>query len=131
MFMPLSRAGVTLGPWPRLVQIGVAARRFARSISRISPVAFVMVRLPLSLLGFGIIGFGLIPYAHNKLANAASEATRRLSVAEDAAIAQKNAVACGSAASDAFMVEFIELLSRRVAEATMRRKARCPNPAPR
>ena len=55
-------------------------RRFAACRRGTSSVEFVLVLGPMILFLFGLIGFGLITYAHNNMVNAAREATRRLSV---------------------------------------------------
>ncbi len=70
-----------VGSWRR------SGRRFAACRRGTSSVEFVLVLGPMILFLFGIIGFGLITYAHNNMVNAAREATRRLSVAEDAVVA--------------------------------------------
>ncbi len=75
-------------------------RRFGVCRRGTSSVEFVLVLGPMILFLFGIIGFGLITYAHNNMVNAAREATRRLSVAEDAVTAANTSVVCGSAAYD-------------------------------
>ncbi len=166
MFKPLSR-------------VRAAAGRFLRCTSGISSVEFVIVLPPFLMLCFGIIGFSLVSFAHNNMVNAAREATRRLSVAEDTVTAQNSTVACGSGAlaalvtaalpsraaeemacdyltgwaitfdvtasecltptdrdvtvrittlaSDAFMVDFLDLFQGDlVAAVTMRREAACP-----
>ena len=55
-------------------------RRFSACRRGTSSVEFVLVLGPMILFLFGIIGFGLITYAHSNMVNAAREATRRLSV---------------------------------------------------
>ncbi len=79
-------------------------RHFVRCRRGTSSVEFVIVLAPLLLFVFGIIGFGLITYAHNNMVNAAREATRRLSVAEDVVTAADTQVTCGSAAYDAVVI---------------------------
>ena len=179
MFIPLLRAGAALGRRQPFASLGAATGRFLRCTSGISSVEFVIVLPPFLMLCFGIIGFSLVSFAHNNMVNAAREATRRLSVAEDTVIAQNTTVACGSGAlaalvtaalpsraaeemacdyltgwaitfnvnasecltpadrdvtvtittlaSDAFMVDFLEIFQGNlVAEVTMRREAECP-----
>ncbi len=78
-------------------------RRYGSCRRGTSAVEFCHVLAPMILFLFGIIGFGLITYAHNNMVNAAREATRRLSVAEDVVVAAnfgttvQAPVACGSA----------------------------------
>ncbi len=74
-----------VGSWRR------SGRRFAACRRGTSSVEFVLVLGPMILFLFGIIGFGLITYAHNNMVNAAREATRRLSVAEDMVVAANTA----------------------------------------
>ena len=90
-------------------------RRFAACRHGTSSVEFVLVLGPMILFLFGIIGFGLITYAHNNMVNAAREATRRLSVAEDVVVAADTTVACGSASYDA-LVAAATALSKTAAE---------------
>ena len=77
-------------------------RRFWRRLGACrrgtSSVEFVMVLAPMLLFLFGIIGFGLITYAHTNMVNAAREATRRLSV--DEAIVVGNGVEYTCSATD-------------------------------
>ncbi len=80
-----------------------------------SSVEFCLVLAPMVLFLFGIIGFGMITYAHNNMVNAARETTRRLSVAEDVVMAADTTVACGSAAFDA-LVTAAATLSKTAAE---------------
>ncbi len=81
-------------------------RRFGACRRGTSSVEFVLVLVPMILFLFGIIGFGLVTYAHNNMVNAAREATRRLSVAEDVVMAAnfgttvQPPVACFSGAYD-------------------------------
>ncbi len=75
-------------------------RRFAACRRGTSSVEFVLVLGPMILFLFGIIGFGLITYAHNNMVNAAREATRRMSVAEDVVIGNGATVTCSPAALD-------------------------------
>ncbi len=103
MFKPLKRAGAPLGRRQPFASLGAATGRFLRCTSGISSVEFVIVLPPFLMLCFGIIGFSLVSYAHNNMVNAAREATRRLSVAEDTVIAQNTTVACGSGALDALV----------------------------
>ncbi len=72
-------------------------RRFGACRRGTSSVEFVMVLTPMLLFLFGIIGFGLITYAHNNMVNAAREATRRLSVIDPVVIADGNTYNCSSA----------------------------------
>ncbi len=86
--------------------IAGSLRRFTACRRGTSSVEFVLVLGPMILFLFGIIGFGLITYAHNNMVNAAREATRRLSVAEDVVVAAnfgttvQAPVACFSGAYD-------------------------------
>ncbi len=75
-------------------------RRFGACRRGTSSVEFVLVLGPMILFLFGIIGFGLITYAHNNMVNAAREATRRLSVAEDVVVGNGLTYACGQALDD-------------------------------
>ncbi len=112
MFMPLLRARAALGRRRPLASIGAsigtalgtALDRCLSCRKGTSSVEFVMVLTPMMLFLFGIIGFGLVTYAHNNMVNAAREATRRLSVAEDVVLAANTTVACGSAAYDAIVL---------------------------
>ncbi len=70
-------------------------RRFSACRRGTSSVEFVMVLAPMLLFIFGIIGFGLITYAHTNMVNAAREATRRLSVDEVEVVAANTDVTCG------------------------------------
>ncbi len=77
-------------------------RRFGACRRGTSAVEFCLVLAPMILFLFGIIGFGLVTYAHNNRVNAAREATRRLSVAETVVVAAnfgttvQDPVACDS-----------------------------------
>jgi Flp pilus assembly protein TadG len=73
-------------------------RRFGACHRGTSSVEFVLVLGPMMLFLFGIIGFGLITYAHTNMVNAAREATRRMSVAEDVVIGNGSTVTCSPAA---------------------------------
>ena len=72
-------------------------RRFAACRRGTSAVEFCLVLAPMILFLFGIIGFGLITYAHNNMVNAAREATRRLSVAEDVVVGNGLTYTCSPA----------------------------------
>jgi Flp pilus assembly protein TadG len=72
-------------------------RRFAACRRGTSSVEFVLVLGPMILFLFGIIGFGLITYAHSNMVNAAREATRRLSVIDPVVIADGNTYNCNNA----------------------------------
>ncbi len=98
MTMPMRSMRTAFHRWPRRGSIARSCRRFVRCRRGTSSVEFVIVLGPLVLFLFGIIGFGLITYAHNNMVNAAREATRRLSVAEDVVTAAGTQVTCGSAA---------------------------------
>lgn len=84
MFTPILRARAALGRC-------LGCRKGTSSIE------FVMVLGPMILFLFGIIGFGLITYAHNNMVNAAREATRRLSVAEDVVAGNGFTYTCSTA----------------------------------
>jgi Flp pilus assembly protein TadG len=105
----------------RIRSIAGLLRRFAGCRRGTSSVEFVLVLGPMVLFLFGIIGFGLITYAHNNMVNAAREATRRLSVAEDVVVASNTAtitndpVACGSPAYD-ILVTAANDASKKAAE---------------
>ena len=98
MFKPLLRVGAVLGRRQPFASLGAATGRFLRCTSGICSVEFVIVLGPFLMICFGIIGFALVNFAHNNMVNAAREATRRLSVAEDTVTAQNSTVACGSGA---------------------------------
>ncbi len=87
-------------PWRAGARFAGSCRQLARCRRGTSSVEFVLVLGPMVLFLFGIIGFGLITYAHNNMVNAAREATRRLSVAEDVVMAANTTVACGSSVYD-------------------------------
>jgi len=72
-------------------------RRFSACRRGTSSVEFVMVLAPMLLFLFGIIGFGLVTYAHTNMVNAAREATRRLSVAEAVVVGNGGTYDCSSA----------------------------------
>ncbi len=84
--------------------LGAVAGRLVGCRRGTSSVEFVIVLGPMMLFLFGIIGFGMITYAHNNMVNAAREATRRLSVAENVVTAANTEVTCGSAAYDALVL---------------------------
>ncbi len=107
MMTPESRGGIK--------SIVGSLRRFGACRRGTSSVEFVLVLAPMILFLFGIIGFGLITYAHNNMVNAAREATRRLSVAEDVVVAADTTVACGSAAYDALVTAAAALVPPRTA----------------
>lgn len=90
-------------------------RRFGACRRGTSAVEFCLVLAPMVLFLFGIIGFGLVTYAHNNMVNAAREATRRLSVAEDVVVAADTTVACGSAAYDTLVAAAAALVPPRTA----------------
>ena len=75
--------------------IATSLQRFGACRRGTSSIEFVLVLGPMILILFGIIGFGLITYAHNNMVNAAREATRRLSVAEEVVMAANTEVTCG------------------------------------
>ena len=72
-------------------------RRFAACRRGTSAVEFVLVLAPMVMFLFGIIGFGLVTYAHNNMVNAAREAARRLSVAEDVVVGNGLTYTCSAA----------------------------------
>ncbi len=108
MFMPLLRARAALGRRRPLASIGAsigtALDRCLGCRKGTSSVEFVLVLTPMMLFLFGIIGFGLVTYAHNNMVNAAREAARRLSVAEGVVeAANLPRVDCFSPAYDAIV----------------------------
>ena len=90
-------------------------RRFAACRRGTSSVEFVLVLAPMILFLFGIIGFGLITYAHNNMVNAAREATRRLSVAEGVTVAAGTELTCGSDTYNAWVAAAEAMTPRNTA----------------
>jgi Flp pilus assembly protein TadG len=93
-------------------------RRFAGCRGGTSSVEFVLVLGPMVLFLFGIIGFGLITFAHNNMVNAAREATRRLSVAETTVVGDGVTYSCDAA---------LDLLATSMAPIKPAQKIACDN----
>ena len=77
--------------------ISNSLRRFGTCRRGTSSVEFVLVLGPMMLFMFGIIGFGLVTYAHTNMVNAAREATRRLSVDEVQVVGNGGTYQCTTA----------------------------------